>query len=134
MKKTRRILLFSIGAVAGCMVVYFSLIRGNNRTYWLPGNRVKDLILKSEIIFSAHAKCMMKCRNISPQDVKEIIQNGQVNFSESNVRNTACPSYAIDGSVSENKKIRIIVTTIDSVAEIETAFDFVLKKDSCSCL
>jgi len=133
MKKTRRILLFLAGIILGCVMVYFTLIRGKNRTYWLPGNRVKELILKSKIVYSSHARCMMKCRQIDIDHVKSILQNGDVNFSESNVRNASCPSYAVEGNIPGNRKIRIVVTTADSVAKIETAIDLDFKKDSCLC-
>ena len=131
--KPRRILLFSFGIVIGCVMVYFTLIRGKNRGYWLPENRIKDLILHSEIIYSPHAKCMMACRNINEQNVLDILKNGDVNFYESDVHGSACPSYAIEGNAAGTKKLRIVVTTVDSVAEIETAIDLSLRKDSCLC-
>lgn len=133
MKNARRIVLFSFGILLGCVMVYFVLIRGRDRTYWLPGNRVKELILKSEIIYSPHAKCMMKCRKISQDNVMEILKNGNVNFKESNIHRTPCPTYAIEGELSGNKKMRILVTTVDSIAEIETAISLDFQKDSCFC-
>ncbi len=133
MKTPKRIFLFSIGIVLGCVMVYFTLIRGRNRTYWLPENRVKDLILKSEIIYSSHAKCVMNCRNINEADVMEILREGDVNFEESNTHDTPCPSYAIDGTLAGDKKIRIVITTVDSIAEIETAIDLNSNKDTCRC-
>jgi hypothetical protein len=114
-------------------MVYFILIRGQNRTYWLPGNRVKDRIMNSELLYSPHAKCVMACRKITAEDVISILKNGDVNFEESNTRNTACPSYAIEGDLAGAKKFRIIVTTVDSVAEVETAIDLNLTKDTCLC-
>lgn len=109
------------------------LIRGQNRTHWLPGNRVKDLIKHSEIIYSQHARCVMACREISEKDVMDILKNGDVNFEESHVRDTPCPSYAIEGTDAEGKKIRVVVTTVDSIAEIETAVNLSLLKDTCLC-
>lgn len=129
----KRLFLFSIGIILGSLLVYFTLIRGRNRAHWLPGNRVKELILKSEIIYSPHAKCIMACRNISESDVMHILKEGDVNFKESHVRDTPCPSYAIDGTGTGDKNIRIVVTTVDSIAEIETAIDLDSKKDSCLC-
>jgi hypothetical protein len=134
MNKSRRILLFSAGIFLGTVMVYFTLIRGRNRTYWLPGNRVKELIQKSKIVYSAHAKCIMDCWRIDIENVRVIIKNGDVNFKESNARNTSHPSYAVDGELSGNRKIRIIVTTADSVATIETAIDLDSKKGNCLCL
>jgi hypothetical protein len=113
--------------------VYFVLIRGRDRSYWLPQNRIKELILKSELLYSPHATCVMNCRKINKEEVLQIVKNGEVNFDESNIHNTPCPSYAIDGLLAGGKRIRIIVTTVDSVAEVETAIDLNLKKDSCIC-
>lgn len=131
--KPRRVLLFSIGIGIGCVMVYFTLIRGKNRGYWLPENRVRDLILQSEIIYSPCAKCMMACMKIDEQNVMKILREGDVNFEESNVRGAACPSYAIEGTLAGDKKIRIVVATVDSIAKIETAIDLGLRKDSCLC-
>lgn len=114
-------------------MVYFTLIRGKNRGYWLPENRIKGLILESEIIYSRHAKCIMGCRNITEQNVMDILRNGDVNFDESNIRGTACPSYAIEGTLPGDKKIRVVVTAVDSIAKIETAIDLDFKRDSCYC-
>jgi hypothetical protein len=91
------------------------------------------MILSSEIIYSPHAKCMMECRKISEQDVQKVLKEGDVNFQESNVHDTPCPSYAIEGSSTGNKLIRIVVTTVDSISEIETAMELNLEKDTCLC-
>ena len=76
---------------------------------------------------------MMACRNISEQNVMNILKNGDVNFEESNVRNTPRPYYAMEGAIAGDKIIRVIVTTIDSIAEIETAIALEVQKDSCDC-
>ncbi len=133
MTKSKRILLFSVGIIVGSVMVYFTLIKDRDRTYWLPENRVKNNILNSKIIYSPHAKCMMACREIDEASILNVLKNGDVNFSESNIRDTPCPSYAIDGTITGNKKIRIVVTTIDSISEIETAIDLNEKKDTCLC-
>lgn len=133
MEKPRRFLLYGFGLVIGCIIVYFSLFKDKNRTDWLPKNRIKDLILKSELIYSVHAKCIMKCRNLSEKDVTNIITSGNVNLSESNVHETPCPTYAIEGKLENEKKIRVLITTIDSVAEVETAIDLSQPTDTCNC-
>ena len=133
MKTSRRFWIFGIGFLIGSVLVYFTLFRGQDRSYWLPENRIKDLIQQSELVYSSHAICVMDCRNINKEDVSKILKTGDVNYEESNIHNTSCPSYAIDGILSGNKKIRIVVTTVDSVAEVETAIDLNLKNDSCLC-
>ena len=133
MSTSRRFWIYGFGFLLGSVMVYFILFRGQDRSYWFPGNRVKELVLKSDLLYSPHAVCVMNCRKISKKDVVEIIKNGDVNFDESNIHNTACPSYAIDGSPAPGRNFRIIITTVDSVAEVETAIDLNAKKDSCLC-
>ena len=132
MKTPQRILLYSFGFLIGAVMVYFMLIRGNDRTYWLPENRVKELILKSKMIYSPISKCEMECLSISEDDVLSILKNGEVNFKESNVHAVPHPSYSINGTITGNRKMRMMIVTHDSIAEITTvAFQDV--KKTCIC-
>jgi hypothetical protein len=133
MTKGKRTLLFLSGLLIGCVLVYFTLIRGKDRSYWLPGNRLKEQVKQSKIIFSEHAKCIMACRGISEETVNTVLKEGDVNFGESDVHNTPCPSYAFDGKTKEGKKIRIICTACDSIAEVTTAINLDAGKDTCRC-
>ena len=133
MTKGRRIILYAGGFVIGCVLVYFMLIRGNDRSYWLPENRLKDQVQHSQVIFSEHAKCIMACRSISEEEVNFILKNGDVNFGDSDIHNTPCPSYAFDGATSEGKKIRIVCTACDSIAEVTTAIKLDNGQDTCRC-
>ena len=58
-----------------------------------------------------------------------------VNFSESDTRGVPCPSYAIEGTTTTNKKLRVLVTIFerDSTAEITTAMNLDAGKDSPAC-
>ena len=130
----KRIRLYLFGFIIGCVMVYFMLLRGVNRTYWLPSNRVKEQVDKSSFKFSDHAKCILECKHITEEEVREVLKNGDVNFSESDTRGVPCPSYAIEGT-SHNKKIRVLVTIFerDSTAEITTAINLEAGKDTCRC-
>ena len=110
------------------------LFRGTDRTYWLPENRVKEQVNKSTFIFSEHAKCILQCKQISEEEVKEVLKTGEVNFSESDTHGVPCPSYAIEGT-SHNKKLRVLLTIFekDSTAEITTAINMEAGKDTCRC-
>ena len=130
----KRIRLYLFGFIIGCVMVYFMLLRGANRTYWLPNNRVKEQVDKSSFKFSEHAKCILECKRITEEEVREVLKNGDVNFSASDTRGVPCPSYAIEGT-SHNKKIRVLVTIFerDSTAEITTAINLEAGKDTCRC-
>ena len=130
----KRIRLYLFGFLIGCVMVYFLLLRGVNRTYWFPNNRVKEQVNKSTFSFSEHAKCILLCKQISEEEVREVLKNGDVNFSESDTRGVPCPSYAIEGT-SHNKKLRVLLTVFerDSTAEITTAINMEAGKDTCRC-
>ena len=130
----QRIRLYGFGFVLGCVMVYFMLFKGENRTQWLPENRVKAQVHKSIFTFSEHAKCIMECKKITEEEVREVLKNGDVNFSESDTRGVPCPSYAIEGT-SHNKKLRVLVTIFerDSTAEITTAINMEAGNDTCKC-
>lgn len=133
MTQRRRIGLFLAGLIIGCILVYFMLFRGQDRTYWLPENRLKEQVSKSRVVFSEYAKCMMACRGISEEEVNHILKEGDVNFGDSDIHNTPCPSYAFDGLTTTGKNVRIVCTACDSVAEVTTAIRLDEVKDACKC-
>lgn len=134
MTTAQRLRLYFIGFLLGCVMVYFMLFRGNDRTYWLPENRVKEQVNKSTFKYSEHAKCILQCKGISEEEVQEVLKTGEVNFSESDTRGVPCPSYAIEGT-SHSKKLRVLVTVFerDSTAEITTAINMEAGQDTCKC-
>lgn len=141
MKTGHRIRLYIYGFLTGCVMVYFILFRGRDRTYWLPENRVKEQLLKGKLVFTRHAQCRMKCRNITEEEVKEILKNGNVNFSESHPHDTPCPSYAMDGTTSDKQIVRIVFASCDTLTtKVVTAIDLsrsegphAEEKNTCGC-
>lgn len=127
----RRLKLFGIGVVLGCVLVYFLLIRGKDFGFWTPENRVLELLQKSELSFSQVADCQMQCMNVSENEVKEIFKSGSVNFDESNVRTGNCPIYVVFKN-TEKDKLKITVSACDSIANVlqieKPGF-----QDKCAC-
>lgn len=60
------------------------------------------------LIFTRHAKCRMKCRDITEDEVKEILQKGIMNNMKSDLSNERGPTYALEGYSHENQHLRII--------------------------
>ncbi|MBI4945115.1 MAG: DUF4258 domain-containing protein [Bacteroidetes bacterium] len=134
MTTPKRIQLYLYGFLIGCVMVYFVLIRGRNRGYWLPENRVKEQLMKGNLVFTEHAQCRMKCRAISEEEVRDILKNGNVNFSESHPHDSPCPSYAFDGTTSAKENVRIVFASCDTLTtKVVTAIDLGLKQDTCEC-
>jgi hypothetical protein len=134
MKKGHRIRLYLYGFLIGCVMVYFVLLRGRNRSYWLPENRVREQLMKGKLVFSEHALCRMNCRDINEAEVNEMLKSGNVNFSESHPHASPCPSYAFDGTTSRNKNVRIVFASCDTLTtKVVTAINLDLAKDTCDC-
>ena len=86
----------------------------------------------SYLDYSNHAKCRMQCRKISQAEVEGIMQNGKINYNKSDLQNTRCPRYAIEGITGDNQRTRIVFaqcndkTTVVTVIDLDTEW-------SCDC-
>ena len=86
----------------------------------------------SYLEYSNHAKCRMQCRKISQAEVEEIMQDGKINYNKSDLQNTRCPRYAVEGITDDNQEVRIVFaqcnekTTVVTVIDLDTEW-------SCSC-
>jgi len=83
----------------------------------------------SFIEYSKHAKCRMDCRKISQAEVEEIMKEGSINYRKSDLKNTRCPTYALEGETSDRQDVRIVFaqcnekTVVVTVIDLETDFE-----------
>ena len=83
----------------------------------------------SYIEYSNHAKCRMQCRKISSAEVEEIMQEGQINYNKSDIKNARCPRYALEGVTKDEQRVRIVyaqcneATTVVTVIDLDTDFE-----------
>jgi len=98
-----------------------------------PTNRDKGFDRRiSYLDYSNHAKCRMECRKISRAEVEEIMRDGKINYSKSDLQNARCPRYALEGVTQDDQRVRIVYaqcnekTTVVTVIDLETDFE-------CSC-
>jgi hypothetical protein len=86
----------------------------------------------SYLEYTHHAKCRMQCRNISQEEVKEIMRDGKINYNKSDVNAMPCPEYAVEGITSDNQRVRIVFAQCDLKSKVVTTID--LNTDwSCDC-
>ena len=85
------------------------------------------------IHYSKHARCRMECRHIDESEVKEILADGNINFSKSDLNADACHKrYALEGTSHDDQKLRIIVAECNDNLTVITVID--LRKDwPCNC-
>ncbi len=74
------------------------------------------------IIYTKHSRCRMECRHITEEEVKEILQTGEVvaNKVEEDSRGK---TYPIDGRTKEDKMVRIVVAPKRNNLVIVTVID-----------
>lgn len=77
----------------------------------------------SYLEYSNHAKCRMQCRKISQREVEEIMQDGKINYSKSDLQNARCPRYAVEGTTSDDQRVRIVYAQCDNATTVVTVID-----------
>jgi|SRR5215831_11645239 len=87
----------------------------------------------AHIHYSKHAECRMECRHINDSEVKEILENGKINYGKSDLNEDACHKrYAVEGYSQSNQDIRIIVAQCNDDLTVITVID--LGRDwTCDC-
>jgi hypothetical protein len=82
--------------------------------------------------YSNHAKCRMQCRRISQAEVEEIMRDGKINYNKSDLKNARCPRYAVEGTTSDDQRVRIVYAQCNESTTVVTVID--LGTDwSCDC-
>lgn len=78
------------------------------------------------LVYSRHAKCRMECRHIDESEVKEILQDGIVNFSKVENDNRGA-TYPLEGTTHDGQHVRIVFAPHENEVVVVTAID--LDKD-----
>lgn len=61
----------------------------------------------ARVVYSHFARCQMACRNISKEEVEELMQKGIINFTQSNRMASPCPKFALQGRTESGKSLRV---------------------------
>ena len=104
MSFARRIRLFIIGILIGSLVVWGFLFRGRTFPAWTPEGRVLEALSEHPIRISSEARCMLECNHIADEDILALIADGDVLFSESDIRGKDIPEYVVEGK-GKNQKL-----------------------------
>ena len=74
----------------------------------------------SYIEYTEHAKCRMECRKISQAEVQEIMQEGKINYTKSDVKDKPCPTYALEGITHDDQRVSIVFAQCDLKTKVVT--------------
>ncbi|MBK5271435.1 MAG: DUF4258 domain-containing protein [Bacteroidia bacterium] len=77
----------------------------------------------SYIEYTEHAKCRMDCRKISQSEVEEIMKDGKINYTKSDLNAQPCPVYALEGITHDDQRVRIVFAQCDYKSKVVTCID-----------
>ena len=98
-----------------------------------PGNnQVKFDRRVAKLFFTKHARCRMKCRQITQSEVKKILEEGTINYSKSRLSDKRGPSYALEGITGDKQHVRIIFAPKHHHMSVVTVIDLDVEHQ-CDC-
>ena len=105
---------------------------GKKNNFSKPSSN-EDLFRNTDhLILTKHVKCRMNCRHITEPEIKEVIHNGNVNYSRSGEGNKGDETYALEGYSSEHQHIRVVVAPENDGLVVITCIDLD-KEWPCNC-
>jgi hypothetical protein len=113
-----------------------SAIVSNNNTHAPADNTNRDNGFDrraSLLEYTHHARCRMECRHITEEEVKDILQNGNINYRKSEANGMPCPTYALEGYThQDNQHVRIVFAQCDNSTKVVTCIDLDVDYE-CHC-
>ena len=107
MKILNRLVYYFLGFSFGLIILFFVLSGKKTSCNYGPEARVKKELLKKKVVFSV-AELTVKQFTLNDSFIYQLIEKGDVLFSESNTQRDSCNSYAI-AVEEQDKKIRLDV-------------------------
>jgi hypothetical protein len=74
----------------------------------------------------------MDCRQISKDEIAEIMQKGIINFNKSRRNDSPCPTFALQGRTTTGESLRIIFAQCREETRVVTCYNLE-KEFSCNC-
>jgi hypothetical protein len=85
------------------------------------------------LVLTKHVMCRMACREVSLDEIKEIIANGKVNYHKSGLGKKGDSTFALEGISRDKQHLRVVVAPEkDGSLVVITCID--LEKEwACNC-
>lgn len=114
------------------IIVLFGIWLGKKNNFFKSSINERLLRDTNYLILTKHARCRMDCRHITTEEIKEIIHNGNVNYSKSGPGNKGDDTYALEGYSNEHQHIRVVVAPENDGLVVITCIDLD-KEWPCNC-
>lgn len=125
----------SIGSIV--IIAVLLLLVGLKKCFWDGHTTAKEADIRTELMshkfsYTRHAKCRMKCREISEDEVNHVLETGILNTNKSGEGTGQCTTYAFEGKTMDGQEIRVVLGNCPKTTKVITCID--LKQEhSCDC-
>lgn len=126
----RRIRLYLVGFVLGLILVGF-IYKG--RGCKMPSSVKLEELCAQQKIYSEKAKCQLQCLAITESKLNQSLENGKINYDESDVRKEPYGYYTIESVLEAKDSIKVLIEDKDSVSSIVSLNHPALKEKGCDC-
>lgn len=112
--------------------IYPSLRKTGNHTSQITQQTTELNRNIDHLILTKHAKCRMECRDITEEEIKEILHDGDINYNKSDLNNERGATYALEGYSHDKQHLRIIFAPEKDKLVVVTCIDLD-KEWQCDC-
>jgi len=123
----RRLKFYLFGFAIGALAVNF-IFKG--KACRMPATIKLEELQKQTKNYTTEALCEMNCNGIDTTHVNEILLKGKIEYSKSEVHDTPCPKYVVEGETKNSIPIAIIIADCDTISKVIN----VRTKKNCDCL
>lgn len=120
MKFYQRFAYYLTGLTMGLFIVAMVWSGKDTRCNYFPNARVLNDLRNKPFYFSAKADSVLTQGWIDKEDIKLILQHGDVDFDRSQTREGQTKRYVITGETRQNKPFTITVINGADQAQLET--------------
>jgi hypothetical protein len=126
----KRLFLYLVGFFLGSVLVYILFFKDKSRSFF-PSAIVLDTLQSSSMEIDKKAECVLSCYHIHASDIKEMLAEGEVNFSESSPREKP-KKYVVEVETREGNELKLTFELSPSASRLISVKD-PGNKLSCNC-
>lgn len=115
----QRFTLYGIGFAMGIVMVFFFLGGKRASCNWLPNERILSIIERKQLLYGDQVEQNLITAEADSLDIRNILTNGDIDFSKSRVKNDPCRLYWIQGQ-GKQSSLLISVELCDSIATVKS--------------
>ncbi|HVM88357.1 MAG TPA: DUF4258 domain-containing protein [Puia sp.] len=86
----------------------------------------------NRLVYTRHARCRMDCRHITEAEVREVLENGEIDYRKSEPDARPDPKYALESYTKEGQHLRIIFAPSPRGLVVVTCIDLGVEWQ-CDC-